>query len=261
MSFNYAGFVTRLTANMAGYTVTNPASATPTTDDDFNNFLPEIIDYAEQRIYRELDFLGTRTRDTSQVTISGVRRVAIPGQFVVVESVALFVPAGNSPPRTGVSRVPLIRSTTDAIDAMWPDESAVMAPVFGVTLYSIFNEQVTGAASTGEIRIGPTPDNAYTVEFRGTYRPAPLSATNTNTFLATYLPDLFFTCAMIHASDYMRNFGAGDTPGMSTEWEAQYGKLKLSAEVEEARKKAGQIMTPDSPTARAAPQQMMPSGQ
>lgn len=239
---NYSQYVTRLVTNMAGISITDPSQPNPTTDPEFNNFLPEIIDYAEQRIYRELDFLATRTTDVSQATVSGSRNLPIPSQLVVIEALALLLGPAN--------RVALVSTTLDALDAMWPNVNLTQTPQFGVTHYAVYDQQ--GAAS--QVRIAPTPDNAYVAEFRGTFRPAPMSSSNQNSFLGTYLPDLFFTASMIHASDYMRNFGTGDTPGMAQEWESQYNKLKTGAAVEELRKKRGQANTPVSPGARSAPQ-------
>lgn len=240
MSMAYSDFVTRLVTNMAGITITNASAQNPTSDTDFNNFLPEIIDYAEQRIYRELDFLATRTTDTTQSTTAGSRDVPIPSQFIVIEQFTLLLPPNKS-------RVVHIRASTQAIDMLYPDSSITAAPVQGVNLFALYDQQ----EATSHVRIAPTPDGQYTAEFRGTFRPAPMSYTNTTTFLGTYLPDLFFCAAMIHASDYMRNGMSGDTPGMSQEWEGQYDKLKMSAAVEELRKKSIRPQPPQPMTQAA----------
>ena len=55
--------------------------------------LPQVIQYAELRLYRDpdLDFLATRTTDVSQKTTRGFRSVPIPAQFIVVEAVSLIL--------------------------------------------------------------------------------------------------------------------------------------------------------------------------
>ena len=89
-----------------------------------------------------------------------------------------------------------------------------------------------------KLNLGPWPDQNYTVEFEGTQRPAPLSASNTSTFLTTYLPDLFLVAAMLHLCAYQKNWSAlGDDPNSAATWEAQYLKLKTSADAEELRKR------------------------
>ena len=47
-------------------------------DQNFYAILPSAIDFAEQRIYRELDLLSTVTVDTSVTLAAGVRDAAIP---------------------------------------------------------------------------------------------------------------------------------------------------------------------------------------
>src|SRR5262249_53305267 len=82
------------------------------------------------------------------------------------------------------------------------------------------------------------PDAAYTLEAVGTIRPAPLSATNTSTFLTNNLPDLWFAATMIFMSGYIQNFGSqSDNPQLAVSWAAIYDKLFSSANVEEMRKK------------------------
>jgi hypothetical protein len=86
--------------------------------------------------------------------------------------------------------------------------------------------------------VGPFPDAAYYVEVVGTYRPDSLSASNTETFISLYLPDLFIMASMIYLSAFQRNFGRqSDDPSMAMSYEQQYQLLKQGAQVEESRKK------------------------
>jgi hypothetical protein len=85
---------------------------------------------------------------------------------------------------------------------------------------------------------GPSPGAAFNVEVTGTIRPAPLSATNTTTFLTTNLPDLFVAASMVYAGNNMRDFGieAGNA-SIAQSWEQQYQALFASANAEETRKR------------------------
>ena len=86
--------------------------------------------------------------------------------------------------------------------------------------------------------IGPIPDLNYSIRLTGTVRSAPLSATNTQTYISVYLPDMFIMASMIYISAYQRNFGRmNDDPQMAQSYEGQYQALKASALVEENRKK------------------------
>ena len=95
----------------------------------------------------------------------------------------------------------------------------------------------TGLTSQNMI-IGPIPDLNYSIRLTGTVRSAPLSATNTQTYISVYLPDMFIMASMIYISAYQRNFGrANDDPQMAVSYESQYQGLLKGAVVEEARKK------------------------
>lgn len=202
-------------------------TAIDATDTDFVANIPSCIDYAEQRLYRELDLLNTVTRQTGTLTISN-RTFNLPstsGRFVVTNGLNVITPSSQTNPDLG-TRVPLVPTTRDVLDTIWPSATGAAVP----SLYAMITDQ--------QIIVGAAPDAAYTVEVIGTIRPTPLSADNTTTYLTLYLPDLFTTASMIWMSGYMRNFGSqADNPQMAQSWEGQYEKLFTSANVEEQRKR------------------------
>lgn len=198
---------------------------------DFLKILPQMITYAENRIYRELDFLFTSAASTAYTLSTGSRTINVPaGQFpdgtlVVPEQINLITPAGTSNPNLG-TRVPLTPTTKEFLDAVYGSSSSTGQPQYWVP----FNDYT--------FLVGPYPHATYTVEIVGTYRPASLSATNTTTFISLNLPDLFIMASMIYVSAYQRNFGrANDDPQMAVTYESQYQALLKGAMVEEARKK------------------------
>lgn len=217
------------------------------TDPGFVAILPSAIDYAEQRCYRELNLLNTVQTDASVSTVASMRTLAIPQSFIVVNSAAILTPAGAT--QANGTRRPMTPVSVDVINALWPVANASQ----DVPSMFAMQDQWT-------MILGPSPDAAYAVEVVGTYRPAALSASNTTTFLSTYLPDLFFAASMIFMSLYQRNFSAaggaaGNDPMMSGNWEAQYQLLFASANTEEARKQfAGASWTPRQVYPQAQPQ-------
>lgn len=217
---------------------------TTLADGNFTAILPTIIDYAEQRIYRELDLLSTVATNVAGALSANNRQFTFPQHFVTSQQINVITPAGTSDPALG-TRVPLTPTTKEYLDNVWP--SAVSAGVPGQ--YAMITDQ--------SIIVGPWPDAAYTVEVVGTIRPTPLSSDNQTTFLTLYLPDLFLAASMVSASGYMRNFGAqSDDPRMSASWESQYQTLKASADIEEMRKKyAGPSWASMSPKPIANPPQ------
>lgn len=223
----YSEFVTALADLMVlGETITDPASATPSTDTNFNDILPSIITYAEQRIYRELDLLATVSSPAATL-VAGSRSVAIPGSLIVVQEVNVITPAGYNPNQAGSTRVPLQRVSLDVLNFQWPSTTQTGVP------------EIFAIPDNLSVVFGPAPDSTYAAEFVGTTRPAPLSPGNPNTLLTNYLPDLFLAASMIFASGYMRNFGSqADEPATAQSWSAQYDKLLQSAIIETQRQKS-----------------------
>ena len=228
MAYNYTTYQSYLATMMA----------TTTADTYFQTILPMCIDYAEQRIYRELDLLNTRARDSSIACTPGTRLVTLVSTLVVLETLAAITPAGSTP--SAGKRNVLIPVTHDYIDLVYPNESGSTyqdLPKF----YAMLTAQGvnSGGANVGaSVLLGPSPDQAYVLESVGTFRPAPLTALNANTVLTALLPDLFMAASMIFMSGFQKNFGAqADDPKMSQSWESQYQTLMMSAKTEEFRKK------------------------
>jgi hypothetical protein len=231
----YSQYVTQI-ATMAVVAETDPA---------FVTILPQMITYAENRMYRDIDFMFTSTslHGVSFVLTAGNRNLSFninlalnndsqAGTFVVSEQINLLTDAnGNAATTTNPDacvRTPLLPTTKEFLDAVYG--SSLTANRGQPQYFVPFNETL--------FFVGPVPDQAYPVEVVGTYRPNSLSATNTSTFISLYLPDVFIMASMIYISAYQRNFGrANDDPQMAITYESQYQALLKSSIVEEARKK------------------------
>lgn len=196
-----------------------------TTDPAFLAVVPAMIVYAENRIYRELDFLQTSTSVTGYAVAANSRTVTLPeGTLVVSEQINLITPAGQSDPDAN-TRTPLLPVTKEYLDAVCGSASATGVPQY----YCPFNDNL--------FYVGPFADATYYVEVVGEYRPDSLSETNQTTFISLYLPDLMIMASMIYLSLYQRNFARGsDDPQMAISYEQQYQALKQGAAMEEARK-------------------------
>jgi hypothetical protein len=201
------------------------------TDPAFLVILPQMIAYAENRIYRDVDFLFTSTSSTAYALTVGTRSINVPaGTFVVPEQINLITPVGISNPDLG-TRVPLLPTTKEFLDAVYGASSSTGQPKYWVP----FDDYT--------FLVGPYPDAAYNVEIVGTIRPQSLgNGTNntvTSTFISLYLPDLFIMASMIYIAAYQRNFSSalGNDPQMPITYETQYQTLLKSAVSEENRKK------------------------
>ena len=232
----YSQYVTEL-ANLA---VVDPA------DVNFVTNLPQCITYAENRIYRDLDLLSTVVSQTGYSLTTGSRQLTFPlDDFITIQEVNVITPIGVSDPNAG-TRNPLLPVTKFWLDTVYGNGNQTSIPQY----FAMLNQNT--------IIVGPWPGGNYALELVGTVRPASLSASNTTTFISTYLPDLFLMASMVFISGYQRDFALGasqaNDPNMPINYETQYQALLRSAMVEEARKKfeAGG-WTSMSPAAVATP--------
>lgn len=218
-------------------------SVVPETDANWLSILPDAIEYAELRIYRDLDLLSTVQSNISFATVANNSKVSISqGTFVTLQNVNVITPAGTTNPEVG-TRVPLLPVSKEYIQYAWPSAANAAVPQY----FAMIDERT--------FSLGPWPNAAYTLEIIGTVRPATLSASNTTTFISQYLPDLFLMASMIFISGYQRNFGRqSDDPQMAQSYESQYQALLRGATVEEYRRKfAASGWTSNSPSPVATP--------
>lgn len=210
------------------------------TDPNFLTMLPDAIDYGELSVSRDLDLVANHGLLPLGATTIGVNTVALPAGLIVLESLFL-----------GASSAPVTPASQDYIRAVWAGAAN------GPPRHYMVIGAASGAGWTPgmQVLLGPAPDAAYALTGYATERAAPLSATNTSTFISTQLPDLFWAATMIFWSAYNRNFGAmADQPAQAVSWTNEYARLLKSASTEEARRKyQSQGWQAESPTPIANP--------
>ena len=196
--------------------------------------LPQMINYAELRIQRDLDLLPSLISLSTYSMTPGTNTITLSvDDFVTVKTVAY---------QNGASRVPLLPVSQEFLQNVYGDNSYIGAPQFFAMIGA--DTDLTGNVSN-VIAVGPYPDSAYPAVIRGTQRLPSLNQFNTSpnaatgtTFISAYLPDLMLMASMIFLSGFQRNFGrASDDPQMAVSYESQYQALLKGAGVEEARKK------------------------
>jgi hypothetical protein len=236
MAYTYASFQQALALFMA---IPQANVATP----NFVAALPSIIDYAEQRCYRELDLLAARANWYGALT------PGVPA-FQISTGITYPLPASLPGPIT-IERLRILPAGT-AVPPVWSTVASApaCAPVSAEYLDAVHGPGSTPGlprrfAHTSQdfLDLGPVPDQAYVAALFGMYRPFPLYSAPPNdgtqtTFLSSLLPDLFLAAAMVEAAGYQKNFGAQmDDPRMAQSWETQFNLLLPSAKSEEMRKR------------------------
>lgn len=220
MSLTYSQYVTTL-ANLLVMDENDP---------DFVQILRSIIDYAEQRIYADLDLLATVVRDSSANATANSRNFTLPtslGRFEVVNGINIITPVGSDV--SNGTRNQVVPISRDYMDAVWTTNTAASATTVPTNFAMITDQTIV---------FGPPPGAAFAVEVIGTIRPTPLSVSNETTFLTLYMPQLFIAASMVFATGWQKNFGAqADNPQMAVSWETQYKTLFSALNVEENKKK------------------------
>jgi len=232
MALTYATYVTTIANLMA----TSPTQA------EFVQILPSIIASAEQRIYRELDLLSTTVRDRTAFLTGDSRNFTLPqgqGRFVVLQQINVL--------SNGVRVASLEPVSLEWMDASYPSETATSAAAVPA-YFAMITDQ--------EIAVAPAPGSAWGMEVVGEIRPAPLSSTNTSTYLTDYLQDCFVAASMVFAAGYQKNFGASaEDQGMAMSWEKNFQTAIASANIEEHRKRWQSVSwTSKNPSPIAVPQ-------
>lgn len=199
-----------------------------TTDVNFLTDLPNIIDYAELRIYRELDLMDTSVRDSSAAVTAGNRNFNLPtasGLPIVTDELNVITPAGTTNADNG-TRNALVQTSEEMLNMLWPSVSGSTVPQY----FAMVNQNLA--------IVGPWPNAAYNIEWVGTIRPPSLSTSVVTTILSVFFPDMLIAASMVRAAGYQKNYGQGvDDPKMAVTWESTFQALKTSAETEESRKK------------------------
>lgn len=241
MALNYNTLISEVA------TITAITSAILVTgDNNFGGIMGAAIDYAEGRIYRDLDLPSVRVTSTAVTCSSGVRTINLstaPGEVLAIETFNLFVPIASG--SSVATRIPLIPASQAVVNTIYPSATSSNCgqPEF---FARITNQQLT---------LGPAPDQAYGTEIVGTIRPSPLSASNSSTWVTQNLPEVMVAATMVFLSGYMRDFGAqASDPQMSQSWEGQYQQLLGSAKTDTMRQKfQSDAWTSQQPSPLATP--------
>lgn len=245
----YNGYVTQV-ATMAVVATQTVSGVVEGVDTAFNNIIPQMLNYAELRIQRDLDLLpALTTRSYTMTANSNILSIDVD-DFVTIETISITNNGQTSP---------LLPCTKEFLQNVYGTATGIGLPKYFAMLGG---DLATGGNTSNNIIYGPYSDAAYTTSVLGTvrlptlYKNATTALANTDTtFISTYLPDLLVQASMIYIAQFQRNFGqASNDPAMGPTYELQYQNLLRGAGVEEARKKfSASAWSSMSPPAAATP--------
>ncbi len=167
------------------------------TENDETGFvtnLPVFIRAAEDRIIVNVDLENFRKNATSALT-QGNEYLSTPSDFLAPFS--LFVSTAG---KEGF----LLEKDVNFMREAYPDRTVTGTPKY----YGFFDATATAAAGQVQANfiLGPTPDQAYTVELHYYYRPASLTAgaDNEYTWLSKNATNALLYGSLIEAYIYMK---------------------------------------------------------
>ena len=176
---------TQLVAEIQSYTENQFAT------DDINTFIKQ----AEQRIYNTIQFPSLR-KNVTGITIGSNKYLSAPNDFLSVFSIAVVDGTG--------AYSYLLNKDVNFIREAYPVPSDTGLPQY----YALFGPTTTNASPpviTNELSfiLGPTPDNAYTIELHYYYYPESIVTAST-TWLGDNFDSVLFYGSLLEAYTYMK---------------------------------------------------------
>ena len=156
--------------------------------------LPELINFAERRISRELKVLGFKV--PAQFSFqANVAVVAKPDRWR--ETVSLNV--------SGVAFGTSVRNQVyprsyEYIREYWPDDTQTWSSVYGVPGPPLFYADY----DFNHFIVAPTPDQAYAAELVYFEEPALLDNTNQTNFITQNMPNLLLYATLLECTPFLK---------------------------------------------------------
>ena len=147
---------------------------------DLDALIPDFIRLSELRVNRNLRIRKMETRQQT-ATVAGQAYYGLPTNYVQMRSFKL-----NTSPLTDLDYL-----TPERMDTVWAGSQQGMPKA-----YTIVGD---------ELRLGPTPDSAYTMEMLFWQKPASLTDSATTNFMLTENPDALLYGALIELCSYSEN--------------------------------------------------------
>jgi hypothetical protein len=225
-------------ASMAVVTAAETSGVWAFVDAPLQAIVPQMLNYAELRIGRDLELLSSQTSNIYTLT-AGSQVFSLPvDDFQTVQTLEIVTLSGggivNSTPLLPVSKEFIQNCYGGLFTAGQPQYFAMYGDNFG-------SEQ----DSATNIYFGPTPNYGYSLRVTGTqltpslYQNAQMGIADSEyTYISAYYPDMLVMASMIFISAYQRGFSAtSDDPAMGMTYEKQYQALRLGAIPMENRRK------------------------
>jgi hypothetical protein len=151
---------------------------------EFSDYVPKMVNRAEERLTKDLDDYGLVSIAATVVTI-GDRSHTFPSGTRIVKSFSIV---------SNGSKINLLQRTDEYIDDYWPVSASTGEP-----RYYAHRNNTTAI-------IAPTPTSTYTGEVTYVARPVTLTSVNTTNYFTDFCYDLLFHASMVEAMMFQKDY-------------------------------------------------------
>lgn len=195
------------------YSDPTASSLTFTSREQVDTFIQQ----AEQRIYNSVQFPAIR-KNVTGTTVTSNKYLSAPSDFLAVYSMAVIKSDG--------SYEYMLNKDVNFIRASYPSPTATGTPkyyaLFGPTTINSIPPTITDEYS---FILGPTPDDAYSVELHYYYYPESITvAADGRTWLGDNFDSLLLYGSLLEAYTYMKG-----EPDVIANYEKRYNEALLLA--------------------------------
>ena len=173
---------------MADYTylVNDLLQACENDSQEFADYVPNMVNRAEERLTRDLDDYGLVV--STSVAVSGsTANITLPTGTRIIKNMSI---------ENSGSRINLLLRTDEYLSSYWPVSASTGIPKY----YS----RITDTS----IRVAPTPNATYGARFMTVSRPTTLTSAAPENYFTKTCYDALFNGSMIEAMVFMKNYSA-----------------------------------------------------
>lgn len=206
---------------MANYTylVNDIIAACENDGTEFLNYVPNMINRAEERLTKDLDDYGLVSY-TSVAVSSGNNLVTLPTGTRVIKNFNF---------NSNGSKINLLLRTDEFINDYWPVSASTSEPKY----YARRNNTT--------VLIAPTPASTYDAQVVYVSRPVTLSSVAPDNYFSDYCYDALFYASMVEAMIFQKDY---PTAGF---FEQRYGQSLQMLQNQSRRNRRDDMQTPASP--------------
>jgi hypothetical protein len=206
---------------MANYTylVNDIISACENTGTEFESYIPNMVNRAEERLTKDLDDYGLVSYTSVAVSISN-NKVTLPSGTRMVKNFNL---------ESNGTKINLLLRTDEFINDYWPVSASIGEPKY----YARRNNTT--------VLIAPTPASTHNAEVVYVSRPVTLSSVAPTNYFSDFCYDLLFNASMVEAMMFQKDMQ------MAGFFEQRYQQLLELQRNQARRNRRDDMQTPASP--------------